>query len=596
MASLSPAQSRFNFDWREFAQSSGAVLALWAAYVLVRLALLPVTGVRPVGPDDYMRLLEVRDLLNGQSWFDVSQYRMDPPHGASMHWSRLVDLPLAAGFVLFGLILPKVAAEQATMILVPLLYLLPVLFALRSIAMRLGMTPPVVLATLAILPLFPMLPSNFAPMRIDHHTAQSVAAIGCAALLLRDSRLSAIACGVLAAMWLTISLEALPMVATLAGLYGVRYWLARDLLLQWFLVALAFAAPMLALATRPVGAFSEPYSDILLPGHMVAFALAAGLSVYLPNAPAQNCPRARLLSLCLIPICCGPLALWALGARAINPFDRLDPLLMQYWYGFITEGLPIWHQPPSTALMLVWTIALIPVGWRLASREGLAAGARALRWHLLALFALAGGVYSLLLLREVMIAQILTIPFSALILNAFLPSARGLRAAIPRIVATIACLVLCTPTFASGALKPFDGILVGKSLRTEALAQLEGPACDYTRLTALPRGHIFAPLDRGPEILALTSHTVVMAGYHRNVSKMREVAASFIGDPDSAEQIVRANRADYVVVCSSGKDIAVYRTVRPDNLANVLAEARPPQWLAPISGFDQGSLRVYRVQ
>ena len=45
--------------------------------------------------DDAMRLVEVRDLIGGQGWFDLFQYRLDPP-GTSMHWSRLIDAPLAA--------------------------------------------------------------------------------------------------------------------------------------------------------------------------------------------------------------------------------------------------------------------------------------------------------------------------------------------------------------------------------------------------------------------------------------------------------------------------------------------------------------------
>jgi len=45
--------------------------------------------------DDNMRIMQVRALLNGQGWFDLRQYRMNPPFGANIHWSRLVDLPIA---------------------------------------------------------------------------------------------------------------------------------------------------------------------------------------------------------------------------------------------------------------------------------------------------------------------------------------------------------------------------------------------------------------------------------------------------------------------------------------------------------------------
>ena len=45
--------------------------------------------------DDNMRIMQVRALLNGQGWYDLRQYRLNPPTGANIHWSRLVDLPIA---------------------------------------------------------------------------------------------------------------------------------------------------------------------------------------------------------------------------------------------------------------------------------------------------------------------------------------------------------------------------------------------------------------------------------------------------------------------------------------------------------------------
>jgi hypothetical protein len=53
-----------------------------------------IAAMRFPDPDDVMRLMQVRDLLNGQSWFDVHQYRVDAAGGGvPMHWSRLVDVP-----------------------------------------------------------------------------------------------------------------------------------------------------------------------------------------------------------------------------------------------------------------------------------------------------------------------------------------------------------------------------------------------------------------------------------------------------------------------------------------------------------------------
>lgn len=68
------------------------LLLIWSVAVLT----LGVTfGTSSLSTDDAMRLVEVRDLLAGQNWFDLTQYRLNSPNGVVTHWSRLIDLPLA---------------------------------------------------------------------------------------------------------------------------------------------------------------------------------------------------------------------------------------------------------------------------------------------------------------------------------------------------------------------------------------------------------------------------------------------------------------------------------------------------------------------
>ena len=69
--------------------------------------------------DNQMRLVQVRDWLAGQGWFDVRQYRVLPPEGISMHWSRYLDAGIAAMLTAANLFLPLPSAELATLILWP---------------------------------------------------------------------------------------------------------------------------------------------------------------------------------------------------------------------------------------------------------------------------------------------------------------------------------------------------------------------------------------------------------------------------------------------------------------------------------------------
>ncbi len=572
-------------DWRAFVRTWQAVLAVWLAYALVRLAIQPLLGWEPVGPDDWTRLLEVRAWLDGQHFWDVTQYRMNPPEGFSMHWSRLVDLPLAALALVFG--------ETVAMALVPLLWLLPALFALRAIMLRLHFPPLAFAFGLLILPLFPLLPGNFAPMRIDHHAPQAVLALVCAALLIRDSRWSAVAGGVCAAAWVVISLEGLPLVAVLGGLYGVRYWFGERTLLPWFLGALAVSSAALSYATR--APLDAAFCDVLLPGHILTFAAAAVMAAIIPVLPWQDRVQGRLVALGAMGLASLQLALTLLGPCATNPMAELDPVLQTWWHGYITEGLPIWKQPVSVALMLVWTIGIIALGWWRAHCRGLFHQGRALPCTLLFLFALAAGGYSLLVMREGVVAQLLAIPFAALLMAEFLPQARALASPVPRILATLAAVGLTTPLFASAFAKPLDRQFPMDTMMPDVVALIERGECDYSRLAALEPGLVLAPLDAGPQILGTSDHKIVAASYHRNQRPMADVLGALTGSVEEAQLIAERYGADYVAICGAAADVALYRTAAPDNFANALVSGEVPQWLERDEVVGQDSLRVYRV-
>ena len=56
--------------------------------------------------DDAMRMVQVRDLIAGQNWYDMAQHRLAPPAGSFMHWSRVVDVPLVIVMKAFASCVP----------------------------------------------------------------------------------------------------------------------------------------------------------------------------------------------------------------------------------------------------------------------------------------------------------------------------------------------------------------------------------------------------------------------------------------------------------------------------------------------------------
>src|SRR4030095_460438 len=100
------------------------VWMLWDRWGMIHGFLLPDT-------DDNMRMMQVRAWLAAQGWFDLRQYRLDPPYGANIHWSRLVDLPLAA--IKLGLT-PFVGGALAEKVAVAAAPMLPMLVAMNALA------------------------------------------------------------------------------------------------------------------------------------------------------------------------------------------------------------------------------------------------------------------------------------------------------------------------------------------------------------------------------------------------------------------------------------------------------------------------------
>jgi hypothetical protein len=82
--------------------------------------------------DDNMRMMQVRALLAGQDWFDLRQHRLDPPYGANIHWSRIVDLPIAGIMLLLRPLVGGAVAEKVAVSLAPML---PMAIAMGSVAM-----------------------------------------------------------------------------------------------------------------------------------------------------------------------------------------------------------------------------------------------------------------------------------------------------------------------------------------------------------------------------------------------------------------------------------------------------------------------------
>ena len=161
----------------------------------------------PMDPDSVMRLAQVKDLLAGQSFFDLTQHRMNAPFGLEMHWSRLIDLPIAALVLLGNSWIGSAYGVPFALTFWPLLVLLPVLVMLGVLAREVG-------GARAVLPgmIFALACPRigvFMPGQIDHHNVQILLFLTVATCVVISHRAPkfAGAAGVLAPISLSIGME-----------------------------------------------------------------------------------------------------------------------------------------------------------------------------------------------------------------------------------------------------------------------------------------------------------------------------------------------------------------------------------------------------
>ncbi len=245
---------------------------LWLVISLLMTVLVRASITADILPDgdDYMRLQQVRDLLAGQSWFDLHQYRYVAPVGAPMHWSRLVDIPIAGLILIFKPFTGQIIAER-----------IDERAAAAGQAMALVGTitsPPgresVAFFAAALIPTAPLLWMQLQPLRIDHHGWQVVMALLMAlGLIDQRERRGGLIAGVAAASWLAISLEGLPIAAAVGGLFAWRWFREdRPAGLEGFAWALAGTSLIYFVSMQPGSAWTEVRCDSVSPPYLWASA------------------------------------------------------------------------------------------------------------------------------------------------------------------------------------------------------------------------------------------------------------------------------------------------------------------------------------
>ncbi len=536
--------------------------------------------------DSLLRLVEVRDLLAGQGWFDLHQYRMGPEGGFVMHWSRLVDAPIA-GLVLLG-------GETFALVAWPALLFAAALWLILRIARALG-GEPAFLPALVIGGAALHFLGIFAPGALDHHNIQLFLTLAVlAALVGGASAVAALFAGAAAAAMLAVAMEAAPYVAAaglaVAGLFAFDGERGRATAVR-FGLAFATTAAMAMALTVPPAAWSAVACDAYsLPQAGLGIAAGLGLALIAALPAAHSTLARRIASIAIVGLLLVGVLVGFFPQCLADPYAGLDERLKTYWLDQITEAqslLDILRGAPLMALGYYVTpllaVGVLVFGWarRGFGRQTTVAGVFLIAAVLVSIWQVRGAVFA--------------IPLAVPVLGAWVGRWRAAAAAgAPRAsLGMVAAWLLSVNAAWTGlanalASAPPPSAGTGKSL---AACQ---SASDYAALAGMPATRVLAISNLGAPILRYTGHSVLSGPYHRNVDGNLAALDMLMGDIDAARQAMRAAGVTLVAACPGNDESKALAGWAPDGLAARLNAGDPPPWLLPTVG-PEGPLRIYRL-
>ena len=547
-------------------------------------------------PDDFLRLQQVRDLLSGQSWFDLTQHRFAPPAGLAMHWSRLVDIPLLLFLVPLKPLVGGHFAEVVAVIGAPLLALLALMVAIAAIARQTIDHDRMTLALACLLTMSaPAVFLQVHPARIDHHGWQiGFAALAVAALLRRTPRASGIGAGAALALYLNISIEGVPFAAGAVGIVGLLWALRRDhgerlTAMMW---ALAGTTMLSTVLTAPTYRWTEGLCDAVMPSHILAISVAAVATAFAVRVGRAQSTAARLA---LLAAGAG-VTLAAFGFVAPSclgsPFGHMDPVVRNFWYNSVEEGLPLWRQDSIAGASMIGFPLVGLIGTLTAFRRKQTSEMQR-RWSILLALALVTLITATLVRRSAGVAHVVAVPGALVLIGIAVRYGEAKLSSLGRVLASalvVFGLSPAMPILAAAAMtsEPVRPAWHGLASRCDRL-------CALDELSGLPGETLLAGIDLGPIVIATTPHSVYGTGYHRLAGPLRETILFFLQSPDRGATFMRRHGFRHVLIASGSKQTRQFVEEAPDGVMARLVDGQPPDWLVE-EPLGSSELRLFRLR
>ncbi|RUU59176.1 GtrA family protein [Mesorhizobium sp. M2C.T.Ca.TU.002.02.1.1] len=579
------------------------LLALCATLVVLTINAVsgfPTLANYGADNDSMLRLVEVRDLLGGQGWFDLHQYRMGTSGGFVMHWSRLIDTPLALIIRAFDALGASPAtAERAAQIIWPTLLYGLTIFVLMRASQRFAATnvamPAVILSTAGLFFLV-----IYSPGVIDHHNVQLLLTAASLWFLMEAPswRPAALLSGICAGLTLAVGMETAAYVAVLGICAAVLFILdgKERITARGFGLGFAGIASLVFVATiRPANwgvAQCDAFSSF-----QFAVAALSGFGLAIAAALTTSTVRARLVSMLALAAVIAAVVIVFFPQCLASPYADMDERIRTYWLADVVEAQPFWsvaiHQPKLMAARYVTPfIAILLIGFQLRSRglrrEEILAAILLVVAFVVSLWQVRGSTFS--------------VAFAVLPLSAWIAKTRLRADTAPswRLSAGIvmAWLVSLNATWAGVA-------VAAQSMVQKAPQRINsdpdhavtcGKPGDFRDLAAMPATTVLASSNLGSGILVFTHHRALAGPYHRNVGGNLAMLDAFMGGPDAARAVIEREHVGLIAICRGNTEEISLGLDAPNGLAAALLRGDLPTWLELDQSTAGKPIEIYKVR
>jgi hypothetical protein len=545
--------------------------------------------------DDNMRMMQVRALLHGQDWFDLRQYRLNAPFGANIHWSRLVDMPIAAIILLARPFVGGADAERIAAAVAPMLPYLVLLFGVALTARRLIDRRAFFLPVLALI-VAGLSNSMFMPERLDHHGWQlALLAVSIAGLADPRETRGGVTLGITTALSLAIGLEMLIYLA-LAGAAVALFWVT-DVNQRRRAIAysvslgggVAFCFLVFASYANRL-AVCDALSPVWLSDLLLASALLLGLAWF---TPADWRVRFGLLAIAGVVIAAFHALAWP---QCLGRPENVSPETYTLWLSHVREARPVYRQTWQVATLILALPVTATFGWALLAWRNRIDGDLFRRtiaaW-------LPGLVATLLLFWQVRTgpaAQMLAVVGAVAIIWVLAPFFERVRSPVVQVLGLVALALV-----GFGAVVPL-GIdyapqrkLTPREIQIERANRLCNFIGSYHPIALMPKGVVFTFIDLAPRLITVTHHNSIMGPYHRNGEQIVDAMKAFRGSSDQAHRIIDKYHSDYLLTCPNSSTTTIFTSEAPNGFYAQLQKGQVPDWLTPVDLPKDSPFRMWRV-